>query len=137
MNIENIMFLNDKQVEELSKHPPYLQYVSPFIVDKLRELLETGIIRPTKVTFINNKRGCETRCFKDELLELLLVIEIKHEVGNDAPRNGKNGNFIKVRKRKLKEHLRSKVLTRKIQFSRSLLKSNKRKRRELIIDSLL
>lgn len=137
MKIENIEFLTDKQVAELSKNDSILLYVNPFIVKKLKELLEVGIIRPTNVQFMSKKRGCQTSCFKDELVAILDTIGISYELGNDAPRGGKNGNYIKVRKRRLKKYTRKKSVINKIELNRKYLTSGNIERRNLKINELL
>jgi len=34
--------------------------------------------------------------YTDDVVELLSLVGIKYEIGNDSPRGGKTGNFIKI-----------------------------------------
>lgn len=54
----------------------------------------TGLIRPCKVT--GTGMFAHTSDYTYQILELLTKLKLKFEVGNDAPRGGKSGDFIKI-----------------------------------------
>ena len=52
------------------------------------------VIRPTTSTY--NGRHGSIICYEYEIRDALELVGLKFEIGNDSPRGGVNGNYIKI-----------------------------------------
>lgn len=103
MKIQNIAFLTEDQKAKLlaihTANPVLGRYSRGMISSKvaremLQKALETGMVR----TGYYNGSGKYTAAqdFTDLVSVILTDLEITHEKGNDSPRGGVSGKFIKI-----------------------------------------
>lgn len=64
------------------------------LLKKWLESDENYIIRPCWISGAG--RFATNLDYTEKLSHLLKLLRVKHEVGNDAPRGGKTGNFIRI-----------------------------------------
>lgn len=60
------------------------------------QLLSDGFTRTGSSGWISVRRGASKEIWTQEISDILTKIGIAHECGNDAPRGGANGEFVKV-----------------------------------------
>lgn len=59
------------------------------------EVIKGNLVRPTS-TEKHRRFGYYTNCRKDEVINYLKLLKIDFILGNDAPRGGATGNYIKL-----------------------------------------
>lgn len=59
------------------------------------DVIKGKLVRPT-TTEKHRRFGYYTDCRKDEVIAFLKLIKIDYVAGNDAPRGGATGNYIKL-----------------------------------------
>ena len=60
------------------------------------QLLSDGFTRTGSSGWISVRRGASKEIWTQEISDILTNLGIEHECGNDAPRGGANGEFVKV-----------------------------------------
>lgn len=103
MKIQNITFLTDEQKSKLLKiheaNPMYFAYskgmIASSVVRKmLEEVFKTGFVRTGYYNGLG--RWARAQDYTLQISKILTDLEIAHEKGNDAPKGGVSGNFIKL-----------------------------------------
>lgn len=79
-----------EKLDTILAHPRKNGITSGRVVSSLRELRENGFAR----TGLSEKRRSDV--WTDDVVEVLTSIGINCESGNDAPRGGKNGEFVRI-----------------------------------------
>ena len=79
-----------EKLDTIIAHPRKYGINSSRVVSSLRDLRENGFAR----TGFSQKNGAD--CWTDHVVKTLEDININCESGNDAPRGGKNGEFVRI-----------------------------------------
>ena len=96
-----------EKLETIIAHPRKNGIYKNRVVDSLRELREKGFAR----TGYSYKTGAD--CWTAEVVQVLKDLNIKCEFGNDAPRGGKNGEFVKLTSAAMIKVIRKEMAERK------------------------
>jgi len=83
-----------EKIENLSRGSKAYQIVKGFINGENNFMIRGNIIRPCHTS--GTGRFCTNLDYTDQIKYLLDKIGVKYISGNDSPRGGKTGNFIKV-----------------------------------------